>query len=521
MFVEPAPLPSSPMLLPASSMSVQPEPAEVCRSFAQFSQAVVRVGDADWVASFTHPATLSPSSLPAMQRLVESVKVLRSPDSGWHSHRPLTPELLTPYLTEEATDVLETLQTDPPTGATWRSRNQPAAGTGNATYLIVEALIPHLLWGIARSSWLGMQWIAGRQIHCVNASGTTTSGMIRLVPLLTVQTEMASQQFDLTTGRYPDRLLPLDVRLQLDRSLGSDSMTCLENQPICSVGTLIERSQTVVQTVTPGLVPWFAGIAIALLYPDEDWQQGQFHLHLGLEFIPNPDPAVTPPPQPDDLAGTVEQPGIDPKIGVAAPLIQVCDRPFLEQSNQVQQQRRIRQGLMQIALAQAADPLSALVQLACHLADHPPMDWEQPQRLLDELLPRLLWELTHASYPVMQLLGGVPAKLLAPGKDWQFGTLRLLAALTIQSQDWQECLDLTTGGRVEPGRSPSPQAIAVLPTSDDPMLLEPLLARLLSPLKSELFEFWMAGIQVRWLSQDRDWQPATLKLGFSLEWIDL
>lgn len=80
----------------------------------------------------------------------------------------------------------------------------------------------------------------------------------------------------------------------------------------------------------------------------------------------------------------------------------------------------------------------------------PSLDYGAASWPLGELALKLLWYAARGSYRLMQLLGGLPARVCQPGEPWQTGVVRLVVVLSAKGPDGRWTLDLTTSQAVPP-----------------------------------------------------------------------
>jgi hypothetical protein len=69
---------------------------------------------------------------------------------------------------------------------------------------------------------------------------------------------------------------------------------------------------------------------------------------------------------------------------------------------------------------------------------------ETPYLPVEDLIPRLLWQVARSSYAVMQLIEGVPAQIKLAEPDWQMGMVRLVAILEAEIDESSWAFDLVT-----------------------------------------------------------------------------
>lgn len=481
-----------------------------------------------WVLRITSPPQalarrLQPDSdvIRLMQRLVAIVEVVRSPEAGWHSDREPTPENLLPYVTEEACDLLEVLETS--------LDSQPSDPTDNAEswlsqhlwqdYCLAEDFGPQLLWGIARSSYTVMRLLEGIRAKILpanNAEEPAQTGILRLAALLHLDVAHHPQTVDLVTRHPPQTLLSPDISIQL---LDIQSM----HQPRSAQDLLTTLVQDI-RVSTPAILSFLEGVDITALTPHAVWQTGTLRLQMALEFVPEGDRlhAILPSSQLTETG------------------LQFTDALWLEtyRSTTIQQQfaSLIPQLLAYRTMSEAdlpplsEDILPLLVEHACELADllaqTPPfLLTTNPSGTLalSELLPWLLWCVGRCGYEVMHLIGGLPCQLLQPKTAWQSGILRLLLTLKLETPDRIEYIDLATGCTPEPDVFPLDSDFVVRspnsPWCQHPTLIQYLQDHTLQQIQTRLPELapLLDGTTayVRW--PDTDPQTARVQLAIDFD----
>ena len=465
---------------------------------------------------------LSDSALSAMQRLIEMITTLRSSQpsflEGVSSLSPSAIEALLPYVSEEAYDVLEALQSEE--AATVSSNGfsavvSPAiqnvapqtvadplapldstllssklSGSKPYSFIAIETLIPSLLWQIARSDYSVMHLIEGVRGRCWRPEPGWATGMLRLVVMLEVEAPTVRWCFDLATGQPAEGLLELIAIIQSDEQTlplqqsvyagaandGSDTFCQVEYQ----LQVILQR----LQSETSGLGGFLQGLAVDLLQPGADWQAGKLQLRFGFEFTAQvldlddseelqSDPEAIEAELMEDeteIKGTIAtaQIAIVKALGQSlspATLVRASDAtllaPYIQQITRQQLAQSLCLLQRQSSQTNESEQLTTIVQAAlltlAHKTSLTGIGLQQPTLLLDELAPKLLWSLTRHTYEMTQLLGGVPAQVLQPGENWQQGTLRLLAALQITAPELDYTLDLSIGRSVPVAVAPLPE----------------------------------------------------------------
>lgn len=459
----------------------------------------------------------SPAIAAAWHKLVKTIIQLKSPNSGWSINQPQTPEALTPYVLEEAQDVLEALHSS--SGKVDQKRQQSgaiAAGDSSVCpdltavqkqnivipqspllwtdYVWLKNLSPWLLWAIARSAHSVMRLMEGTSAKVLQSGQESgqiwQSGILRLAVLLEVKVPEASFSLDLATYQAsPAVLLPASL-IQLNESV-------LCQQPT-AVAELTQRLIAQIQTTTPAVCPFIEGVPAEILVPSQNWQSSLLKLHIGFEFMPQRsldqglDQSLNQSLNQglhldianyDSIEWDINSPRSIPKNLE----IKFTDPVWLEQyaDTVIQQQlASFAPSLLSLyplecnsseqahppvnLIALEPDSLTLLINDACTAADNLQRSLPlisrngfQKALMLDDLLLRLLWCLGHSAYEVMQLMSGVRVHLLQPGYGWVSGTLRFLVSLKVQTPDLEWHLDIMTGQPLTSGLLvPASDAIA-------------------------------------------------------------
>lgn len=102
-------------------------------------------------------------------------------------------------------------------------------------------------------------------------------------------------------------------------------------------------------------------------------------------------------------------------------------------------------------LEEVYECLEALARQAPEPEPTPPsLDYCAAPWPLGDLALKLLWYVARGSYRLMQLLGGLPARVSQPAGSWQAGVVRLVVVLSGKGPDGSWALDLTTSQSVPP-----------------------------------------------------------------------
>ncbi|MBD2021407.1 hypothetical protein H6F43_14605 [Leptolyngbya sp. FACHB-36] len=492
--------PQSPVALASLENSVSPGAI----SFDTIGQTVICLEE-PWFNELTQPTMLAPS-VAAMQRLVMLLCSLRS-NSKQFSQEP-TPESLAPYVSEEAYDLLDALQAEETES---RTQCETSDKTLNPALIEIESLIPYLLWGVARSSYSAMQMIEGVRGQCFDRAWTT--GMVRLVVMLQVEAPTVRWCVDLATRCAVGSLLATEAQIRSDAPLlpVADEATQRVDRQLQALSQQIEAA-------TSALKPLLDGVTVDLLQPNQNWQRGTLQLKLGLEFMPyedsNPQTAshltpATPAAPPFDGSSLIRlrEPGVH-AFHMTASHHLVSAVSHLRSQNVTDPQLHLD-----------------LVQAAWNVLDgfqSRDLNFLQPQLLMDEFMPQLLWQVTRSGYDVMQLVGGVEAQVLQPALPWEQGSLRLAATLTVVSGTRLCRYDLSTGQCLTTDAVPLPLD-AIVQSSAIALCRQPVRLSVLSAYLKQVIQVTTpeinqlaSGIAIESLNETHEWQSGTLRLCLDL-----
>lgn len=245
-------------------------------------QTVCRAQSSHLMAAPPEGATvISPTVTTAIHNLLQIVAELRSPQGGWPSELPQTPETLTPYVSEEAYELLDALRQSP------LPQSIPTIDLASLSlncYCTIEALISPLLWALFRSAYEIMRLIEGIEVD-VTAPGQNTSeqdqtGVLRLATVLVLKTPTGDRALDLVTQDNPQ------VDQWLDTQVFIHSLEPGIWPQTAEGKTLLSAVEHQIQQQMPLLQPWLSGLAIDYLHPNSPWQQGSLQLQFGLSFTP-------------------------------------------------------------------------------------------------------------------------------------------------------------------------------------------------------------------------------------------
>lgn len=521
------------------------------------ARIVLKLHDRHSFDALTQPPVWAESTCDAMQQLVTLMTQLRSPTQAWQSPKPSTPETLLPYVQDEVQELLATLK--PP-------QNEGQTTSSESSFILLDALVSALLWGVARSSYQTMQFIEGIQVQARPPNQSWRSGILRLAVILQIQdVTPAIAAVDLATGYSPQPLLTSDWQIQPHEDLLDADPTANWVDAISPVspGWIDQQLEVINQqlvTTLPTVRSWFAGIPVDCLMPDSDWRSGRLHLTLGFDFMPHPLPIANSLTEATlvevellELEAEVPRNMTLAEVQAAPPTVTVVDLPLtpaiantivrlsdavieakfaqlatrqeiVRSLNSLQSQsagsKLASSAMSELQLVQAADRISGLT----HASASASFCLLQPELLVDELFPKLLWHITRSSFVGMQWLGGVECQVLQPGASWQPGILRLMLVLAGQTSADRWLIDLATGRSVDADSWALPTtAIAHGQNSllTSPISVAQLQAQIWQPIQSAAPEIACleAGVAIDWLTSTHDWQPGHLQLHAGLEFI--
>lgn len=482
----------------------------------------------------------------ALDQLIAIVMTLRSPTAGWPADVVLTPDLLAPYISEESwtlLDLLDRLSQDDP-GLPW--------GLDVAAAILpIPSLIPRLLWMLASSGYEVMHLVEGGRASVRRAGGQGAVSVVRLVPVLILSTPQETYAIDLVTQADPSPSLCLAPETEislLDHDLDSAWI---------SVETLLTRVVDLVAQTQPHLYTLLTtGHGVKTLCPFQPWQPATLRLHLhladmgvqggstALATTPSPPPPSRSPDNAsstaftlDDFANTLIDEAVSPTAGLLADWITFTDEAWVRRFLHSHAQRVLMPGLPHL-LQTAGEATEADRELACaqlayqatHCIDGPKALFKhtfvQAPVLVSDLWPRFRWYLAQSSERVMQLMGGLPAQVLSPGRGWQQGilSLRPLMGLVTESKTW--ILDLGSG-RLLPTAPLALQGEAVIETSQaGDWANHQTIAALLQLVEQDLAQYAPAmaeltqgtAVYLRCLEAEEDSAPAQLTLQWCFTW---
>jgi hypothetical protein len=448
----------------------------------------------------------------AVDRLINLIQQLQVSAKDRLNQRTLTPEVLLPYVLDEAQDAWDAVMRSDALAI-------PALCSIRATHESIywlKSLSPWLLWTIARCSHDSMRLLEGQVEQVALPKQAWQTGILRLVPVLTLHTPLFSCCIDLATYQQVPESLPTD---RLIRFKGD----------FCPKPTLVSdfvaQLTQEIQHTTPAIGPLFQGISLQLLIPGHPWQDGSLQLDFAFEFIPTSSPGSAPAPQTP----------LTPHSSLLTPhSLQFTHPTWTETYNQTITQHAQQSWFDRLLPSRSSltDPetgLPLLVEKACWIADRLDHSWTIASRqitqqpwTIEPLAARLMWCLMHSAYEIMQLMTGIEATVLQPQADVCTGILRWIVTLTIQTPeaDWE--WNVMTGqsiaaSGIHPELALSSEALIqthLLNADQQPVLLKDLEQRIWQKIEASVPELFLLvqGAEIDVHLDSTDVQPAIVRL---------
>jgi hypothetical protein len=542
---------------------------------------------------------VTPEAMAAFQQLLCQVNQLRA-----IAPNPITDSNLLPYVMDELLDVVQAVA-EP-------EMVQPTVAASDPAIVLLDSLMPRLLWRIASFSYPMMQLLEGVSACALPPGERWQPGVVRLAAILELRLGDRRIAIDLATARPPMAPLALDWQVQTD----GDLIVHPRDRPL---GQTLQQWTAQLAQAHPIVAALLQGTAVDGLLPGQSWQSGDLTLRLGLEFLPQtpeerslsemtgytwieaelleetsprrggagefatPWQGLSPiaddenPRLPAIIELLADLPSDAPNNPLAeVALIRLADPasqeqyhiwaaqqslwPWLQQVGHLVQQAPAvallpsptdAHGDGEIDVTTAAPWLRSLLSMAEQAATTPPLPAAegcllQPELLMDELVPKLLWRLARCSYAIAQLLDSVAVRWLHPTSGWVDGRLRLRAILECSGSHLSERIDLATERflssaallsngftqQLSPLSRPAtaPNAATTLlqlleanppfnPT--DTMTIAALLARVAQQVQQSApdLEPLLEGVVMEWFTAEQDWQPGHLQIHLQAELI--
>ena len=449
---------------------------------------------------------ISPVIFDAWEKLVKIVVELLSPASGWPPELPQTPENILAYVNEEASEFLDTIQLEfIRENLTLKTRKNSTFTT--AYYILIEDLIPRLLWYIARSSDDIIRLLTGVEARVFQNSGVGYQGILRLSAILTLDIP-TSWSIDLATNQPPKFCINSEDRIQCDASY-------LCRYPV-NKESLIKEIQKRIENASPEIMAFINQTNLEVLKPGKDWQFGNIQLGFDFDFIANLEIQEFSQDLRDQNIDNFDQvvvldshSKLAPKVkdfwenlsifecklkfitaedrsryylaimqqslakliaelpivspvktqdiefaGIELSILGLDNSEFLDEdlefldsdieaNNLVVQNHNLNTENLIIYVINSAWGVAMRLQLPENSANLTNLG--TPEILMADLTFNLLWNIIRSSYNVMQLVGGVAAKVLQPRGIWQNGTLCLVMILELDLGNRKFYIDVATG----------------------------------------------------------------------------
>lgn len=421
---------------------------------------------------------IAPTARTAALKLVQMVRTLCLPGSGWPADLPQTPQNLLPYVSEEVEELLEALHqpaddADAAIGLLQTTADSSLQTIGDRSF---AQLVPDILWGVAASTYEAMCLLEGVSVSSHTAAGPAIEG-VRLVPYLQFESRDQTLTLDLVTQSAFDE----------QTALPAATWIALEDGPWNgsggSVADYVDHLWAAIAPEHAALQSLRNGWRIAALWPRQRWCHGVLQLKLALVPLPTAPRSETAAqtstaPEAATLPANLALFAAEFPVGAAAApkqLAAATQPPSLTSWVSFIDDRWVDQfvaaALSQHLIAQltpqgAADIADVttprLVQWAYEAFEraeaqaYTALTFVQQSVLLSDLWPQLRWWLMRLHPGIMTLMGGVPVAYLAPQQDWRLGDLTLHVTLCLQLSEDTWWLNLSTG-RWETAPSPLPE----------------------------------------------------------------
>ncbi|NER39906.1 MAG: hypothetical protein F6J93_39250 [Oscillatoria sp. SIO1A7] len=497
--------------------------------------------------------------LKAMQQLVEIIAELRDPAGGWPSDIPQTPENITPYVLEEVSEVLDALNKDAENKlATGRAigENPVPKELENSEFVLVEDLIPRVLWYAVRSSYHAMRLISGVPAQLFSEQGSS-SGTIRLVAGLAGFFPDGRWFIDLATrevSSYKEAIAPKSFRSALieSRELSLKKPVKLE--------TLAAKLRQQIQKTNPEAARLMEARTALCLQPGRLWQKGSIQFAIDFDFFAEPIAEIEAEPIAEIAAEPIAEIAAET---IAESIAEIAAESIAEIAAEIEATSEISSGRktalpigtvfrvepsvaldrycqenlrQQLATAvsqiqenfgksfspDSPELIPQLVAMATDVAVRVEKSWLNRENLMDEAIHRLLWLVVRSSYDLMQLVAGVKARVLQPEREWVEGTVRLLAIFEAKTANMVWELDLSTGVAPEVGTILDREAMVRSPEIElcqQLVSVENILADSIARIRetSPAVELFLNGTGVALLAPGQSWQSGFAQLNLVLE----
>ncbi len=504
-----------------------------------------------------------PSSLvEAIQRLVQIIAHLRSPNGSWPSNLPQTPENLIPYVTEEVSEVLVAYQkyTILPSPIVSNVSDTKDLKLQSSVILFLNTLISKLLWNLAQSSYQMMRLLTGINAEILFPNQDWTPGKLRLVASLIIKNENSYSLIDLATNDFPPPLITSEAYVQ--------SNDCSFCQHPLEIQSFLKQIIQHIENNCPTINLLSDPIETKFLSPHTQWESIQISIDLGFQFVPDPKTSEVTPfnnsldniPIEENLFENTPIQDVEysilaslPKSSLLEMNIRLTDPKIIQPYIETQIKSYGLQGLQQkkpqfsqsvksdlepkfLNLDHQEKPdIIELIEIADELVDviYSPKSPAslinlKPEISLIDLSLRLLWQVVKSNYNIMQLMSGIEAKVLQPGFGWQAGTLRLLSVLSAEFLNDSWNFDIASSQPLNFDLNPISAESIIQSDSIEwcrsPQSLDFLKSQIINILENvPEIKSWMKGVKIEGENCDLElsntWQSGLAQLSFDFEWI--
>lgn len=419
------------------------------------------------------PSAIAPAPPPVpakVNALCHVLEALSATDSGWPANKPQTADNLLPYVIDEVEELLEVLQATAIAAASADEAATVAAPTPAPQLL--ATLSTEWVWAIAASQLTAMTLLEG---VAASSRDQPAAYGVRLMPILTIQTEKADYTLDLAAQSLSPpapEFAPNDPIQLLDETAGAIASATVWKRQIQADSTAL----------VPSLQTWYAGTTVDLCLPSAAWFTAQVQLDLRLVPLTvqvssasaasrvafNPETAGLPTARvwqaesaPAAACNVVPSPVA--AMPDAAPWTLDAELSFVQpealiEARHATQCLASQQQVMTHWHTAAATPLSLLeTVIAARSSAEPDLTWGAAPLPLAALCNQVKWLWIRAHQGQVALMSGLEARRLRSGQAWQSGLVTTYGHLVFLSdQQPLAALDVATATWTPP----DPQLLA-------------------------------------------------------------